>query len=197
MLEKEIYEQIRNKYTEEKLTKMKEISYKVAKIKSKFSKNAKETINNYFRKSGMKIGGGCNICCNIMTAEPYLVEIGDNVTISGDVKFVTHDNSISKIDKKCPNIFGKIIIGNNCFIGQSSILLYGVELTENVIVAAGSVVVNSFSQEKIIIGGNPARIISTWDKFYEKGRDYAMSKTVIEDRCRTSPELLLRRREYR
>ncbi|MDO5151510.1 MAG: hypothetical protein Q4D76_19330 [Oscillospiraceae bacterium] len=37
---------------------MKEINYLLAKIKSKISRNEKETINNYFRKAGMKIGGG-------------------------------------------------------------------------------------------------------------------------------------------
>lgn len=176
---------------------MKEIGYIIAKISSKFSRNEKETICKYFRKTGMKIGGGCSIFCNIMCAEPYLIEIGNNVTISGNVKFVTHDNSISKIDKNCPNVFGKIKIGNNCFLGQSSMFLYGVELTDNIIVAAGSVVVNSFSQDRIIIGGNPARVISTWDRFYEKGKNCAMSKTVIEEKSRTNPELLIRRKEYR
>lgn len=37
---------------------LKEIKYIIAKIKSKLSKNEKETICNYFRKAGMKIGGG-------------------------------------------------------------------------------------------------------------------------------------------
>lgn len=37
---------------------MKEIGYFIAKVKSKLSKNEKESICEYFRKSGMRIGGG-------------------------------------------------------------------------------------------------------------------------------------------
>ena len=73
---------------------MKEFGYILAKVKFKIKRNDKEVINKYFRKAGMEIGGGCNICCNIMTSEPYLVRIGENVTISGNVTFVTHDFSL-------------------------------------------------------------------------------------------------------
>ncbi len=123
----------------------------------------------------MKIGSGCNICCNIMTSEPYLVEIGDNVTIAGNVTFVTHDNSISKVIEEKTDIFGKIVIGNNCFIGSNVTILYGVSLCDNVIVAAGSVVTNSFNESAIIIGGNPAKKIGGWDRFAKKNISKAIS----------------------
>lgn len=129
-----------------------------------------------------------------MTTEPYLVDIGDNVTISGDVKFITHDNSISKIDRSCPNVFGKITIGDNCFVGQRSTVLYGVELANNIIVAAGSVVVDSFSTERIIIGGNPARVISTWDKFYEKAKPFALGAAEAKALLHEMPEKIIKRR---
>jgi acetyltransferase-like isoleucine patch superfamily enzyme len=173
---------------------VKEIGYFIAKVKSKLSKNEKESICEYFRKSGMRIGEECTICCNLMTTEPYLVEIGNNVTISGDVKFITHDNSICKIDKECSNVFGKIKIGDNCFIGQRSTILYGVELANNIIVAAGSVVVDSFSTERIIIGGNPARVISTWNKFYEKRKPFAMSRYDAEEMVKANPCKLVKRK---
>lgn len=87
---------------------MKELSYMFYKALSKLT-GKKEVLNNYFRKSGMKIGKNCTICCNIMTEEPELVSIGDNVTISVNVKFVTHDNSFAKIDKYHSNLFGYYI----------------------------------------------------------------------------------------
>ncbi len=154
---------------------MKEIGYFLTKIKYKIRKNNKEVICQYFRKSGMRIGSGCNICCNIMTSEPYLVEIGDNVTIAGNVMFVTHDNSISKVIEGKTDIFGKITIGNNCFIGSNATILYGVSLCDNVIVAAGSVVTNSFNESAIIIGGNPAKKIGDWDKFAQKSISNAIN----------------------
>ena len=47
--------------------------------------------------------------------------------------------------------------------------MYGCTLANNIIVASGSVVCNSFVEENIIIGGNPARKIGTWDDFKNKG----------------------------
>lgn len=46
----------------------------------------------------MTIGDNCHIYTNILPTEPFLVAIGDNVTISSDVVFVTHDNSIIKVN---------------------------------------------------------------------------------------------------
>ena len=116
---------------------MKELGYFMAKAKGKFLGKRKERMCNYFRKAGMKIGKNCNICSNIMTTEPYLVEIGDNVTFSGGVTLVTHDNSIGRVLPDVSNVFGKIKIGNNCFIGMNATILYGVTLTDNIIVASG------------------------------------------------------------
>lgn len=155
---------------------MKNIGYWSAKLLYKLKRNDKEVISRYFRNAGMKIGGGCNICCNIMTSEPYLISIGDNVTIAGNVTFVTHDNSISKIDTRYANLFGYVEIGNNCFLGQNVTVMYGVTLANNIIVASGSVVCNSFSEENIIIGGNPAKKIGNWNSLEAKGKCYAMKK---------------------
>lgn len=135
----------------------------------------------YFRKSGLIIGGGCRIYSDIVTSEPFLIEIGENVTISTDVTFVTHDNSIIKVNKELPNLYGKIRIGNNCFIGERAILMYGVSIPNNTIVAAGSVVTKSISEERVILGGNPAKEISTWDKFYDKNKNKGISKFKIKE----------------
>ncbi|MDD7556871.1 acyltransferase [Ruminococcus sp.] len=147
----------------------------------------------YFRKSGIIIGRGCRIYSDIVTSEPYLIEIGENVTISTEVDFVTHDNSIIKVDKNLPNLYGKIRIGNNCFIGARAILMYGVSLSDNIIVAAGSVVTKSISEERVIVGGNPARIIGTWDKFYERNKNKGISRYKIKEIYDQQEERLIRR----
>lgn len=100
-----------------------------------------------------------------------MLNIGDNVTVSTEVTFVTHDHSIYHLRHKGGDLFGKIQIGNNCFIGERAVIMYGVSLADNVIVAAGSVVTKSFQDSNIIIGGNPARVISTWDVFGQKYLD--------------------------
>lgn len=151
------------------------IKYYIAKCSKKLLGNDKEVMSRFFRKYGVKIGGGCNIGCNILGPEPYLIEIGDNVTIAYEVKLITHDNSVSKVCNEKSDFYGKIIIGNDCFVGARSTVLYGVTLANRIIVAAGSVVTKSFLEEGIIIAGNPAKIIGTWDELAQKGEREAVS----------------------
>lgn len=51
-----------------------------------------------------------------------------------------------------------VTINDNCYLGTNSTILMGVELGENCIVAAGSVVTGSFSPNSLI-GGVPAKLI--------------------------------------
>lgn len=70
---------------------------------------------DFYRRKGVRIGINCAIYSPIITPESYLISIGDNVTIAPGVKFITHDNSISKILPEFTDVFGRINIGNNCF----------------------------------------------------------------------------------
>lgn len=168
------------------------IGYYYYKILSKIFKDH-DKMNNYYRKTGAKIGKNTLICSNIADSEACLIEIGDNSTISVNVSFVTHDYSIHNVSKDMINLFGKIVIGNNCFIGERSIIMYGVELSDNVIVAAGSVVTHSFDKKNIIIGGNPAKIIGTWEEFYEKNKNNSISKYDLKKVIKNNPEKLVSR----
>lgn len=145
------------------------------KVISLFGVSKKKLITKWFRRNGMKIGENCTICCNILPSEPYLVSIGNNVTISAPVQLLTHDNSIIKMAEGVTDTFGTICIGDNCFIGANTVILPGVTLADNIIVAAGSVVTKSFHEEKIIIGGNPAKKVSTWETSLEKNLKYAQN----------------------
>jgi len=159
---------------------MKEFSYFLMKVKYRLCGRNKEIISNYFRKMGMTIGSNCNIVSNIATTEGFLISLGNNVTLSAGVTLITHDNSISKVLTNTTDLFGKIQIGNNCFIGNRAIVLYGVSLADNIIVAAGSVVTKSFNESGIIIGGNPAKKIGTWDSFANRYKDKAMNLNVVD-----------------
>lgn len=159
---------------------MKEISYFMARVKSKLLREKhKESIVKYFRRQGISIGENTNICSNIVTTESHLISIGCNVTISSHVDLITHDNSISKVLSGTTDLFGNITIGDNCFIGAHSIIMYGVTLAPNIIVAAGSVVTKSFQESNIIVGGIPARKISTWQEFGEKNKELAWNLDII------------------
>ncbi|PFW54205.1 hypothetical protein COL13_25160 [Bacillus cereus] len=130
----------------------------------------------YYRDMGVKIGSNMRTFSPLTSAEPYLLEFKDEITISSDVKFITHDNATGKAIPEATDSFGKITIGNNCFIGLNSIILPGVELADDIIVGAGSVVTKSFLQEGVVIAGNPARVVTTVEKYRDKYRKYAMNR---------------------
>ena len=53
---------------------------------------------------------------------------------------------------------GEIKIGDNCFIGARAIILPGVTLGNECVVAAGAVVTKSYPSGSVL-GGNPAKLI--------------------------------------
>src|SRR5690554_4864478 len=98
----------------------------------------------YAISKGVKIGKNCDIKSRHFGSEPFLIEIGDFVQIAGDVKILTHGASwVLRREKPRFDFFGKVKIGNNVYIGISSIILPGVIIEDNVIVGAGSVVTKS------------------------------------------------------
>ena len=130
------------------------------------------------RERGITIGEGCRIYTNIRSNEPSMIQIGNHVTVSSGVAFVTHDNSILKVLDPMTDVVGKITVGDYCFVGQNSILMLGVTLGERCIVGAGAVVTHSFPPHSVI-AGNPARKICTTEEMAEKYKDYAIDFSEI------------------
>lgn len=123
------------------------------------------------RKQGVRVGEGCRFFSTNFSTEPYLIEIGHHVTITDGVQFITHDGGVWVFREKFPkiNLFGKIKVGNNVFIGLNSIILPNTEIGDNTIIAAGSVVKGKY-EGNIIIGGVPAKKIGTIDGYFEKNK---------------------------
>lgn len=115
--------------------------------------------DKYAKWKGVKVGVGCRIL-SVEFAEPRLISIGDNVTISVRVAMLTHDGAawLFRDDKGRRFDYRRIEVGNNCFIGSDCIILPGVRLGDNVIVGAGSVVTKSIPSGWVV-GGNPAKFI--------------------------------------
>jgi acetyltransferase-like isoleucine patch superfamily enzyme len=114
-----------------------------------------------WRSRGLRMGQNCIIFPSAdILSEPYLVEIGDNVIITGSVKLLTHDGStmLFRKENETNAVYGRIIIGNNVFVGLGSIILPNVTIGDNVIVGAGSVVRGNIPDNSIVMG-NPAKII--------------------------------------
>ena len=133
-----------------------------------------QELQKRLKAKGMVIGDRCRIFSDIDGPEVYLIKLGDNVTIASGARFITHDNSISKVLPEYSNIFGRIIIGNNCFIGAYSTILCGVTVGDNAIVGAGSLVVKSIPPGEIW-GGVPAKKIGDVEGFSKRNHKYGIS----------------------
>lgn len=127
------------------------------------------TISEYFRKQGVQIGSDCSIIPTSLGGEPYLVKIGNHVTIAGGVQFVTHDGAAWIFRDEVPDlqVFGPIVIEDNCVIGQNAILFPNIRIGKNSIVGAGSVVITDVAPDTIVMG-IPARPFGSVAKYKEK-----------------------------
>ena len=149
---------------------IKSIYYKIKKM------DANDIRLEHLKKIGMQIGDRTYIFSDkLETAEPYLVTIGNRCMIAPGVMFTTHDASASYYIPGASDLFGRIIIGDDCFIGMGSIILPGVSIANNCIIGAGSVVTKSFNETGIVIAGNPAKKICTIKELYEKNKNKALN----------------------
>jgi acetyltransferase-like isoleucine patch superfamily enzyme len=130
-------------------------------IKMLMLKATDEQRIKYLRKTGVKIGERCRIRTMSFSTEPYLIEIGNHTAIAAGTQFITHDGAtwVFEDDVEGGGIFGKIVIGNNVFVGINCIILSNTTIGDNCIVGAGSVLRGHFP-ENSVIAGNPAQIIS-------------------------------------
>lgn len=104
-------------------------------------------------------------------SEPYLISIGKHVRICSNVKFITHDGStwVFRDERGYQNVvrFGRIDIGDNCFIGDNVIILPNVRIGDNSIIGAGSIITRDIPKNSVAVGV-PARVINSTESFKQK-----------------------------
>ena len=157
----------------------------------------KGNLVNYLRHQGVRIGANCQLLNKVDNygSEPWLIEIGNHVTLTSGVFLLTHDASSRLFRKSLPssspfgNRFGAIRILDNCFVGVNSIILPGVTIGPNSIVGAGSVVVKDVLPNTVV-AGVPASQKATLDEYIEKYKQ-KMVPIVSTDRKELRNELTL------
>ena len=127
------------------------------------------TIAKYLRMQGAQVGEGCFIVPTSLGMEPYLVKIGNHVGIASGVVFITHDGGPWIFRHEVPDlqVFGPIVIEDNCVIGANAVLFPNVRIGANSIVGAGSVVITDVPPNTIVMGV-PARSFGSVEKYKEK-----------------------------
>ncbi|WP_351011757.1 acyltransferase [Shewanella sp. S1-58-MNA-CIBAN-0166] len=101
---------------------------------------------------GMNISKGVLLSskCNLDKTNPKGVYIGEDSYIAFGATVLTHDF--------VRGFHADTKIGKKCFIGANSLILPGVKIGDNSIVAAGSIVTKSIPNN-CIVAGNPAKVI--------------------------------------
>lgn len=129
---------------------------------------------SYMKKLGVRIGENCYITdpikCELDLTRPWLLEIGDNVCITDNVRILTHDFSYSVISRCSMGTYpsmGKVKIGNNVFVGSHALILPGVNIGDNVVIGAGSVITKDVPNNTVV-AGSPAKVISSIEEYATK-----------------------------
>ena len=126
----------------------------------------------YARSLGVRVGQNVRIIGmddRTFGSEPYLVQLGDHVTVTGQVQFITHDGGVWVFREAEPDIecFQPITVGSNVFIGLRSLILPGVTIGNDVVIGAGSIVVRDIPDGSVA-AGVPARVIGTVESYRRK-----------------------------
>ena len=147
-------------------------------------------VHKILRKGGVEINGrSCWIAPTALFDVSFRgsIVLGDQSVISQRVNILTHDfsidryyvaNNLQSADSEMVR-HSKVVIQDYAFIGLGATILPGVTIGEGSIVAAGSVVTKDVPAGTIV-GGNPARVISTVEEWVPR----AHSKYHVQQRRR-------------
>ncbi|MEM9413931.1 MAG: acyltransferase [Planctomycetota bacterium] len=126
----------------------------------------------YARSLGIRVGENCRLLGEIhYGTEPYLITIGNRVSISDGSMILTHDGGVWCIREQEPDadLFAPVTIGNNVFIGARVIILPGAKIGDNCVIGTGSIVTGEIPPDSVA-AGVPAKVIRPIEHYKEKCR---------------------------
>ena len=124
----------------------------------------------YAKKMGVHFGKNLKIYGTMhYGSEPWIISIGDNVFLTNNIYFITHDGGTLLFRNIIPDleITKPITIKDNVYIGVNVTIMPGVTIGNNVVIGAGSVVTRDIP-DNTVAAGNPARVIKEIDSYFEK-----------------------------
>lgn len=106
------------------------------------------------------------------STEPYLIKVGSHRQITEGVRILTHGgNQVVRDRYPKFDTFGKVTIGDWVYIGFNSLIMPGVTIGDNVLIAAGSIVTKSIPSG-VVVGRNPAKIICTITDYIQRNTKF-------------------------
>ncbi|MDQ2832529.1 MAG: sugar O-acetyltransferase [Acidobacteriota bacterium] len=90
------------------------------------------------------------------------IDIADDVMIGPNVSIITSGHPLEPSQRRASVIAKPVVIEKNVWIAAGAIILGGVTVGENSVVAAGSVVTRNVPPNTLV-AGNPARVIRSID----------------------------------
>ena len=126
----------------------------------------------YAKKIGLNFGENCHFYGKISWGtEPWIITLGNNVHVTADCRFVTHDGATLLFRHIEPTLelTKPIKVGDNVYIGTRTMIMGGVTIGNNVIIGAGSIVTHDIPDNSVAVGV-PARVIKTADEYFEKAK---------------------------
>ena len=114
----------------------------------------------FYTTGGVDISVGRNVFINQNCTFYDLggLDIADNVMIGPNVSIITSGHPIEPSQRRNGVIAKPIVIERNVWVAAGAIIIGGVTVGENSVVAAGSVVTKDVPPNTLV-GGNPARVI--------------------------------------
>lgn len=117
-------------------------------------------LNTYLPNASIEIGNRCKINGTVIHANEKVV-LGDDCRIGPGTVICDNDShrvALSVQGRANPPKSAPICIGNNVWIGMNCIILKGVCIADNTIIAAGAVVTKN-CEANAIYAGNPAKFV--------------------------------------
>lgn len=161
------------------------IKHIIKTIKDLWVRRSSDSLINYYRSNGIKIGANCIFRSpkhtKIDLMRPSLITIGDNVDMNDHFTIMGHDFG----HRVFLSLFGEFLcssgvvsIGNNVYFGTSVTVLKGGVIGDNCIIGAGSLV-NKPIPSNSVAAGVPCRVICTIEEYYAKRQKQWVDEAIV------------------
>lgn len=162
----------------------------------RFLKRCFWSLEKQARHEGVIMGKQNRIESHFWSSEPYLITIGNNCALTEGTKIFTHGGARVARDKYPDfDIFGKVVLGDRVYVGSGAMIMPGVTIGDNVLIAAGSVVTKSIPSN-VVVAGNPAKYICTVDEYIEKNMAYNTNTRSLSLKAKKKSLLALPEKKF-